>query len=161
MSRATESGATPAFRNARGWAVMRVDGSLSDRPTSSATLYVMASRMISPSAPALPRTPPLVAPRERPALSVNCRNSGSNVRNPLRRWYSRSPGSRRATSAASAGTADLSELVSGGASFGLAVSDGAGVVGAGVAGAEVAAELLPGGLLGAAVAGCGCAAAIG
>ena len=55
----------------------------------------------------------------------------------------------------SAGAAALSEVASGGASLGLAVSDGAGVDGAGVAGAGVPAELLPGGFPGAAVVGCG------
>lgn len=61
----------------------------------------------------------------------------------------------------SAAAAALSEVASGGASLGLAVSDGAGVDGAGVAGAGVAAELLSGGLLEAAVVGCGGAAVLG
>ena len=62
-----------------------VDGSLALRATSSATLYVSALRISSPSAPTLPRKPPLRAPSERPAASVNWSGGGSNVRKALRR----------------------------------------------------------------------------
>ena len=61
----------------------------------------------------------------------------------------------------SAGAAALSEAVSAGASFGLGVSDGAGVVGVGAAGAGVAAGVPVGGVAGAAVVGCDGAAALG
>ena len=84
-SRATESGATPARSNASASALTSVEGSLDERLTSSATLYVSARRTSSPSAPALPRNPPAVVPSDRLTASVNWSCGGSKVMKALRR----------------------------------------------------------------------------
>ena len=92
ISRAIESGDTPAVRSASALALNSVAGSLDDFATSSAMLYVSARLISSPSAPTLARIPPLGAPSARPIASENCHACGSMVTNPFLLWKLRLPG---------------------------------------------------------------------